>query len=117
MIEGKVWGTTEPLIVNSSLEIHRIKIVKGGYCSLHKHQSKCNAFYVISGKLIIERHKKDYKLVDKTTLKGGEFTIVPAGEPHKFESIEKTEALEIYWCELNHNDIIRQDVGGLINYL
>ena len=49
MIEGKVWGTTEPLIVNSSLEVHRITVIKGGYCSLHKHQSKYNAFYVMKG--------------------------------------------------------------------
>jgi mannose-6-phosphate isomerase-like protein (cupin superfamily) len=117
MKEGKIWGTTEPLIVNSSLEIHRIKIIKGGYCSLHKHQSKYNAFYVTSGKLVIERHKKDYKLIDKTTLVDGQFTIVPPGEMHRFESEKETEALEIYWCELNHTDIIREDVGGLRIYL
>jgi len=117
MIEGKVWGTTEPLIVNSALEIHRIKIIKGGYCSLHKHQAKSNAFYVITGKLLIERHKKDYKLIDKTILKNGEFTIVPAGEEHKFEAEKETEALEIYWSLLNPGDIIRTNVGGLINYL
>ena len=117
MIEGKVWGTTEPLIVNSSLEIHRILVMKGGHCSLHKHQSKYNAFYIISGKLKVERHKQDYELIDTTTLKGGQFTIVPPGEEHKFEALEKTEALEVYWSELNHNDIVRKGVGGLINYL
>ena len=117
MIEGKVWGTTEPLIVNSSLEVHRITVMKGGYCSLHKHQSKYNAFYVMTGKLIIERHKKDYDLKDITRLESNEFTIVPPGEYHKFEAVYVTTALEMYWSELNHNDIIRNGVGGLINYL
>jgi mannose-6-phosphate isomerase-like protein (cupin superfamily) len=117
MIEGKVWGTTEPLIVNSSLEVHRITVIKGGYCSLHKHQSKYNAFYVMKGKLIVEIHKKDYELVDKTVLIPNEFTVVSPGEYHKFISSSATTALEIYWSELNHNDIIRKDVGGLLNYL
>ena len=117
MKEGKVWGTTEPLIINSSLEIHRIKIYRGGYCSLHKHQAKANAFYVITGQLVIERHKKDNKLIDKTTLTKGEFTVVPAGEEHKFKAEKETEALEIYWSSLNPDDIIRANVGGLINYL
>ena len=36
---------------------------------------------------------------------------------YKFEALEKTEALEVYWSELNHNDIVRKGVGGLINYL
>ena len=117
MKEGKVWGTTEPLIVNSSLEVHRITVMKGGYCSLHKHQSKYNAFYVMTGKLIIERHKKNYDLKDITRLESNEFTIVPPGEYHKFEAVYVTTALEMYWAELNHNDIIRNGVGGLINYL
>jgi hypothetical protein len=26
---------------------------------------------------------------------------------------QETEALEIYWTELNHNDIMRENVGGI----
>jgi hypothetical protein len=32
---------------------------------------------------------------------------------HKFIAHRNTEALEIYWAELNHNDIIRENVGGV----
>ena len=30
-----------------------------------------------------------------------------------FTALEDTTALEIYWAELNHNDIIRDLIGGM----
>ena len=110
--EGKVWGQTIPLLQSPAVEIHRINIELGGYCSKHAHQSKINAFYVISGELEIKRWK-DYKLVDSTGLNAGDLSIVPAGEYHQFMAHQETEALEIYWTELNHNDIMRENVGGI----
>ena len=114
IIEGKIWGSTEPLIQSLPvpLEFHRIKVDQGGYCSQHKHQSKFNAFYVISGELEIKRWK-DYGLCDSTHLFAGNMSIVPAGEMHMFMAHQETEALEIYWTELNHNDIQRENVGGI----
>ena len=110
--EGKVWGTTQTLINSPVVEVHRIIINKDGYCSQHTHQSKINAFYVISGELEVQRWK-DYGLCDVTTLKAGELSVVPAGEAHRFDAIYRTEALEIYWSELNHDDIQRSSVGGV----
>ena len=110
--EGKVWGQTIPLLQSPAVEIHRINIELGGYCSKHAHQSKYNAFYVLSGELEIKRWK-DYKLVDSTWLKKYDWSIVPPGEYHQFMAHQKTEALELYWTELNHNDIMRENVGGV----
>ena len=87
--EGKVWGLTELLL-----------------------QSPAIAFYVISGELEIQRWK-DYGLCDSTHLFAGDLSIVPAGEMHKFIAHQYTEALEIYWAELNHTDIVRENVGGI----
>ena len=56
---------------------------------------------------------KDYGLCDSTHLVDGEMSIVPPGEEHMFVAHQDTEALEIYWAELNHNDIQRQSVGGM----
>ena len=112
IIEGKVWGSTEPILQSPAIEIHRIVVNVGAYCSQHKHQSKINAFYVIKGKLEIKRWK-DYGLCDSTFLFPGDMSIVPAGEEHMFKAHQDTEALEIYWSELNHNDIQRQNVGGM----
>ena len=112
IIEGKVWGTTAPLLQSPAIEIHRIRVNKNGYCSQHKHQSKINAFYVIRGELEIKRWK-DYGLCDSTHLFAGNMSIVPAGEMHMFVAHRETEALEIYWAELNHDAIQRENVGGI----
>tara|TARA_R110000744_G_C19141135_1_gene538253 strand:+ start:300 stop:668 length:369 start_codon:yes stop_codon:yes gene_type:complete len=112
IIEGKVWGSTEPMLQSPAIEIHRIVVNAGAYCSQHKHQSKINAFYVIKGELEIKRWK-DYGLCDSTFLFPGDMSIVPPGEAHMFKAHQDTEALEIYWSELNHNDIQRQLVGGM----
>ena len=112
-IEGKVWGSTRPLLQTPAIEIHQIKIDKGGFCSTHAHQSKINAFYVLEGELIIKRHK-DYGLIDETVLYMNDMCVVPAGEKHSFEARHATLALEIYWAELNFSDIIRDNVGGMV---
>ena len=110
-IEGKIWGSTELLLQSPIIEIHRIKVNLGGYCSQHSHQSKINSFYVISGELEIKRWK-DYGLCDSTHLFAGDMSIVPAGEMHMFAAHQETEALEIYWAQLYHNDITRENTGG-----
>jgi len=113
-IEGKIWGTTFPLIKTSSIEVHRIHVNEGGYCSKHLHQSKINAFYILKGILEIKRWK-DYDLVDITKLGPNQLSVVPAGEYHMFKALTFVDALEIYWTELNHNDIVRKIVGGIIS--
>lgn len=108
---GKIWGKTKPLLQGKSVEVHEIFAKKGTQCSMHKHQTKFNAFYVISGKMNIIVEKNDYDLVDTTTLEAGGFTTVSPGEYHRFKAIEDTIALELYYTELDHNDIVRKDVG------
>ena len=111
--EGKVWGQTIPLLQSPAVEIHRITVELGGYCSKHAHQSKQNLFLVISGKLEVKRWK-DYKLIDSTFLYAKDIAIVPAGEYHQFHAHKPTEAYEIYWPqEISFSDIIRENVGGI----
>ena len=114
MKEGKIWGTTTDLLKSPAVEIHFIEIKPRTFCSLHKHQTKYNAFYLISGKLKIERWKNGYDLVDSTLLYPGDFTVVPPGEYHKFSSLDEcSTGLEIYWSELDHEDIVRKSSGGM----
>jgi len=112
--DGKVWGITRPLLQTGAIEIHRITVEEGGFCSKHKHQSKQNAFYVLSGKLEVSRWKNG--MIDKTILHKNEMCIVPAGEYHRFSATEKAEVLEIYWSELNHEDIARETGGGRVSH-
>jgi len=114
MISGKVWGTTTTLLTTPMVELHRIEILEGGTCSLHEHAHKWNGFYVISGSLDIEAHKKDYDLIDVTNLTKGEFTAIPPGEYHRFVALEDTIALELYWINgIDPKDIVRTSVGSI----
>lgn len=111
--QGKVWGSTQPLFNKNNVEIHRIEINKGGYCSKHRHIFKHNCFYVESGELEITAWKNDYELVDVTVLTAGEATTVPPGEFHTFKCLEDCVCYEIYWVELLQDDIDREDHGGI----
>lgn len=113
MIAGKVWGVTELLESNPSLEFHRIEVKKGGKCSKHKHRNKWNGFFVESGKLTVRVWKNDYDLIDEITLQAGQYTKVAPGEFHQFEAEEFTVAFEIYWTQFDPNDIVRETVGSL----
>ena len=116
MKKGKIWGETTVLLSTPFIEVHRLQIKPNAFCSLHKHNFKWNGFYVISGKLMIESHKNDYKLVDQTIINAGEFASFPPGEQHKFMSFgEPVECLEIYYPEPLSEDIVRSTVGGMVN--
>ena len=113
-ITGKVWGTTENILTTPMVELHRIRVVSNSQCSLHRHDHKWNGFYVLSGSLIIEAHKNEYDLVDRTVLTAGQFTSIPPGELHRFVCESPAVALELYWIDgINPMDIVREDVGGL----
>lgn len=111
MKSGKVWGDTTQILANMSVEFHRVTIRKGSKCSEHKHQSKWNGFYVLSGLLAVKVWKNDYNLVDTTIIGPGEFCQVRPGEFHQFEAIEDTDAMELYWAALDYGDIQRRSVG------
>ncbi len=110
MFSGKVWGTTELIEANGSLEFHRIEMEAGGVCSKHLHQYKWNGFYVESGKMLV-RVWSDYGLVDETIIGPGQYTKVKPGAYHQFECIESGIAFELYWAEFKHDDIQRETVG------
>jgi mannose-6-phosphate isomerase-like protein (cupin superfamily) len=115
MIVGKVWGRTEPLLRTPFIDVQRLTILPHSRCSMHAHQFKWNAFLVLSGVLKIEVRKKSYDLIDVTTLGEGDFTTVPPGEYHRFLSgSEVVKAFEIYYPAELSEDIIRQDVGGMV---
>jgi len=111
-IQGKVWGKTEEIYKNSTLEFHRIDFNAGYQCSEHKHQTKSNGFYVVSGEMLVRVWQKEQGLIDETLLGPGDFTAVKPGLYHQFIGIEDGLAFELYWSEMEHNDIQRQVSGG-----
>ncbi len=112
MLSGKIWGNTRIVFQSPVFEVHRIEIVKGGFCSKHCHLSKFNAFYIEHGELEITVWKNEYDLVDITKLKALERMTVSPGEYHQFKALDDCIAYELYWAELDHSDIVREDHGG-----
>lgn len=115
MLNGKIWGTTKPLLVTPLIEIHKIDILPDSYCSWHHHSQKWNLFYVLEGELDIEVRRRAYALTDMTPLCQGELTTVQPGEVHRFcnRSSDMVSALEVYYLSPLSEDIIRETVGGI----
>ena len=115
IIQGKVWGHTTPLFNKNNVELHIAEIKKGGFCSKHKHETKFNRFIVLKGSLKVTIWK-DYGseiLEDVSVLGLSQECTVNPNHFHKFEALEDTTVLEVYWVELNENDIVRLDHGGM----
>ena len=117
--QGKVWGTTNSLFCHNNVECHLIGFEKGGYCSLHYHQKKWNRFIVLDGilEVVIFRNDDDgNEFEDCTYLIEGQMIDVPPGLRHNFKALENGSALEIYWVDLDTDDIIRNgSTGGMKN--
>lgn len=111
---SKVWGTTEKIFSNGSVEVHRISVNKGGYCSTHIHRFKYNQFYIENGELTIKVLQNDSGLLDSTTLTSGQSTTIDPGKKHMFFAEQDTVGYEIYWVELMENDIFRDNSGGTV---
>lgn len=108
---GKVWGTTTPIFQSASTEVQSLYAKKGFRCSRHCHTSKSNLFLVISGKLKVTVEKDG--LEDEVFLGPGEMTVVSPGLYHEFEALMNSHLIELYWVELNPDDITRKDQGGV----
>lgn len=113
MMKQKVWGTTEQLFGMNNVEIHRIEIKKGGYCSRHLHEYKFNMFYVENGVLQVSVQENDSSIINPTILYKGQSTVVEPKKVHIFLAKEDTIAYEIYWTQMMGEDIVRQTFGGV----
>ncbi len=113
MKQGKYWGATELVTHNSAFEFHAIEIKAGGFCSEHKHETKSNGFYVVSGRLLIRVWTSHAEKPDETVLTAGQYMEVKPGLFHQFEALEDVSALELYWAAYNPDDIERRTVGGV----
>jgi len=110
--QSKIWGETAKLFTKNNVEIHRIEINKGGYCSEHLHEYKYNQFFVESGEIEVTIFR-DNGIEETTILKDYDQTTVPPKLIHKFKANKDTIAYEIYWVAMEGTDIIRRTVGGI----
>lgn len=115
MKSGKIWGETNLVFSNNNIQINQIDIKKGGRCSKHMHNHKNNIFFIQSGKLLIEQWTKE-GIIDSTILKTEDKMEIASQVFHRFTALEDTKALEIYYLDINNDDIIREDIGSMISF-
>lgn len=117
MIAEKIWGTTEDLVVTPLFELHRLLIRPWRRCSLHVHQFKWNAFYVIQGRLLVDVGH-DGEHVACHVAGPGDTIIVKPGLDHQFRTQDAgAVALEMYYTQPLGGvgaDIIRRNEGGVV---
>lgn len=111
--EEKLWGRNHIIHIDHSFQICHIFINKGGFCSNHLHTHKWNQFYIVSGKLTVMSYDSEGMPTGLVVLGPTECIKIPPGMNHRFEALEDTQALEIYWSELSEHDIVRTDLGGV----
>jgi len=109
--QSKIWGETAKIFSNHNIEIHRLNIDKGGYCSEHHHEFKYNLFFVESGEIEVTIFQ-DNGIKETTVLKDSDQSTVPPKLIHKFKANKDSIVYEIYWVDLEENDIKRRTVGG-----
>jgi quercetin dioxygenase-like cupin family protein len=111
---GKIWGFTSKIFAKNNVEVHRIVGYSGGKSSIHRHTAKWSMFFVELGEIKLCIEKNDYSLTDATILKEGESIIIKPNEYHWFEIVKQGSiAYEIYWTELNPDDIERKNCGTI----
>ncbi len=112
--ERKVWGVTSEIFRNQGATAHYLQIIKGGYCSEHRHAQKTNMFFIIKGILELDFWWKD-GTVRTITMKAGEPPReIPLGFFHKFRAVTDVECIEIYDYQYDGVDIERRTSGGLL---
>lgn len=110
----KVWGSTTKIGEMAGLHVHQLAVKSGGYCSRHCHLGRHNWFYVETGELQIEVWTDGLENPPHVTmLRAREFMSVPPHMHHRFTALKDTHCLEVYWSEVDDNDIVRADTGGV----
>lgn len=105
MLSGKIWGQTLRVTSNPAFEFHYAQVRKGGTCSRHRHSTKFNGFFVVSGRLAIDVWHLTGR--ERTILGPHQYTQVAPPAWHQFEALEDTEVVEVYWAQFDPSDIER----------
>lgn len=89
------WGKWTRLYLDEQVELRRLEVLKGGYCTKHYHEYQANVFLVLSGQLTVYRWGID-ALVEVVT-PGCQTTVGPY-ETHQF----KAESGDVVAYEFNY---------------
>ena len=123
----KIWGSTHSLALTDAVQVELIRVVPSGYCSVHCHENKDNAFMVLSGTLEVRVWSgiradgcliMDPNITYALNAESGA-VLVPSSVPHQFinSTQEEVTAVEIYRASAGQvvepDDIKRFSQGGI----
>lgn len=102
----KVWGERVLIRQDSTHCVSLLKLRKETRCSWHKHASKSNLFYLISGEVWVKTQDGVIKM------QPGQTVTVHPGRWHEFEVIQDSMMIEEMYVEYDESDILRADEGS-----
>lgn len=108
--QEKIWGSTTEIFNKNNVSIHRIYINQGACCSKHYHEYKYNVFYIESGRILIQEWDTGCESIKENILVTGDIYTIPPQKKHRFIALENSIVYEIYYVELQNNDIVRLDI-------
>ena len=113
----KVWGRTRHVFASPEASIWELDVVRGGYCSRHRHKTRANLFVVVRGNVQVTTwDAKDRPRTFHLTAGTRAMLRVPAGVWHRFEAVGPAQIVEMYLPDggaIDENDIERADEGGV----
>ena len=105
----KTWGQKWTIFKNDSCEMSLLYLNPKQRCSWHKHKSKFNQFFVVTGDINI---KHEWGITH--VAQGQCFTTKP-GELHEFQSTHvPATIIEVMFVQYDDADIQREKLGGPI---
>lgn len=105
----KCWGERVNIFKNDLCEVSILKLKGGMRCSWHYHNHKFNKFYVLSGEVILVTE------FGEIGIRPGEMFMTKPTEKHEFRVGMDSVMIEIMYVFYDTEDIVRHDIGGLID--
>ena len=104
----KAWGSEE-VIINTPLYCGKVlRFISGASFSMHYHQNKDEAWYVLTGQALLEHFDLSDATPCKRVIIAGDVIHVPPGNPHKITALLPTTLLEV---STHHEDSDSYRIG------
>lgn len=89
------WGRWTRLYFDGVLEVRKLEVKRGGYCTKHFHRTKMNVFVVVEGALRIFEWPTSYHVRDTELVSSNATLTVPPYVPHRFYGASDAVAYEL----------------------
>jgi mannose-6-phosphate isomerase-like protein (cupin superfamily) len=113
----KAWGRTRELVTSPYYSKHELRVVQGGYCSLHYHKERANRFIILSG--LVEVVTMFGPFCERKLVGPDNSYDVPSLVPHMFIVRRTGVMIEEYYPDrggkVRDSDIVRLVEGGRLD--